>query len=229
MTLNCDPQALLAVDDSGRVAMADGQSRWPPASSIPGRHRMISARAGVCAVVTMIALLRPLSAQQSPLTLGRWVRVTSSADGETRRGRLLLILPDTVVIDDGRTISQNLEYVPVGSSVRLDLPTHIRAHPVEGALVGAGVGMAVGALSYSLRSMFTCADVVCPRPAGQLIGRAGRVVVGGLAGLAIGALVGRHVYTTRWVPVPPDQLDRLRVAVVPGPGGRLGLGATLEF
>jgi hypothetical protein len=53
--------------------------------------------------------------------------------------------------------------------------------------------------------------------------------VGGLVGLGLGFLVGAHVYTTRWDAVPPGQLERLRVGIVPQPAGGLGFGASLGF
>ena len=48
--------------------------------------------------------------------------------------------------------------------------------------------------------------------------------IGGGAGLGI--LLGRQIPLTTWQPVA---LDRLRVAVTPLPGGRLGVGASFGF
>jgi hypothetical protein len=189
---------------------------------------MSATRSGALAVLTTLALLRPLSAQQAPLALGQRVRVVAAADNAAHEGHLVLVIRDTVALDNGHRVSDGVEYVALGSRGRLELPRHIRSHPLAGALVGAGTGMALGALSWSMNSMFTCLDA-CTPPAGQLIGRTGRVVLGGLVGAGLGLLVGAHVYTTLWDPVPPDQLDRLRVGIVPQPQGRLGLGASLGF
>jgi hypothetical protein len=190
---------------------------------------MIATRVGVFAVVTMVALMPPLAAQQRPLALGQWVRVVSLRDSAVRKGRLILVVADTVVLDDGHRIAQRVDYVALDEHARLEIPRLKRPHPLEGAVLGTGVGMAVGALSYSLRRMTSCADLTCGPPTGQLISRTGRVVVGGLVGLALGTLAGAHVYTTLWDPVPPDQVDLLRVGVLPQPGTRLGLGASLWF
>jgi hypothetical protein len=190
---------------------------------------MVARRIGVLALTMMVALVPPLPAQQRPLALGQWVRTVSSADGAVHQGRLIFVVADTVVLDDGHRIAQRVDYVALNGHARLEIPRRIRSHPLAGALVGTGVGMAIGVFSYNARAIFSCADLACPPPTGQIFGRNGRVVLGGLVGLAIGALVGGHVYTTLWDPVPPDQVDRLRITVVPQPGGRLGLDASLRF
>jgi len=188
---------------------------------------MMALRIGLGAALTMVALLRPLPAQQTQLTLGRWVRVVASADGGSHRGRLILVLPDTVVLDDGHRMADRLDFVALGRDGRLELPRHVRSYAFAGAFLGAGLGMAAGALSYSSRSIFSCVWVCSGPPSG--LGRTGRVVLGGLVGVGLGALVGAHVYTTLWDPVPPDELDRIRVGRVRQPGGRLLLGASLGF
>jgi hypothetical protein len=188
---------------------------------------MIVARIGVFVAITTVALLEPLPAQQGPLALGRSVRVVAPADGAIHRGRLILVLPDTVVLDDGHRMADHLDFVVLGSHARLEFPRRIGSHPFVGAVLGAGLGMAAGALSYSSRSVFSCVSDCSGPPSG--LGRTGRAVVGGLIGVAVGSLVGAHVYTTLWDPVPPDQIDRLRVGLVAQPRSRLGLGASLGF
>jgi hypothetical protein len=180
---------------------------------------------GVAVVLMTVAAPRQLPAQQPQVRFGQWVRVVSTTDSTVAQGRLILVVPDTVVLEHG----QRQEYAAVGSHGRLEVPRHVRSHTLLGALLGAGVGAGAGALSWSLGSMFTCLDFSCGPPSGQVIGRSARVLIGGLVGLGIGALVGAHVYTTVWDPVPADQLERLRVGMAPQPGIRLGLGASLRF
>ena len=189
----------------------------------------LAARIGAFAALTMVALPRPLPAQLGQPPLGRWVRIVDAADSAHHQGRLVLVVADTAILDDGHRLADHIQYVPMGAHGRIETPRHIRTHPVEGAVLGVGVGMAVGALSYVLRGMFTCFQIVCPAPAGQLISRTGRVIVGGIVGVALGTLVGSHVYTTAWDPVPPDQVERIRVGVSARPGTRLGLGASFGF
>jgi hypothetical protein len=190
---------------------------------------MTATRVGVLVVLSIVSLRGPLSAQQRQLTLGQWVRVVSSADTTVHKGRLILVTSDTVVLDDGRRIPTRFDYIALDGTVRLELPRRTRSHLVAGALLGAGVGMALGAISYGANAMLSCAGLQCSPPTGQLIGRTGRVVVGGLLGVAIGALIGVHVYTQVWDPVPPDQVDRLRVGLAPRPGVRWGIGRSLAF
>jgi hypothetical protein len=191
---------------------------------------MTATRVGVFALMTMVALVRPLSARQREITLGQWVRVVSPSDSAIHKGRLILVLADTLVLDDGRRMAQRMDFIPVDGSARVELPRRMRSHPLEGAFLGAALGIAVGGLSYAARSMITCANVDCSGPpTGQLLGLRGRIVLGGLVGVAIGAFVGAHVYTTLWDPVSPDQIDRLRVGVASRKTTRLDLGASLRF
>jgi hypothetical protein len=191
---------------------------------------MTATRVGVFALMAMVALARPMSARQRELTLGQWVRVVSPADSAIHKGRLILVLADTVVLDDGHRMSQRTDFIHLDGSARVEFPRRIRSHPLEGAFLGAALGIAVGGLSYTARSMFTCASTDCSGPpTGQLLGLTGRIVLGGLIGVAIGTLVGAHIYTTLWDPVPPDQMDRLRVGVVSPQTTRLDLGASLRF
>jgi hypothetical protein len=190
---------------------------------------MTAMRVGVLVVLAIVSLRGPLAAQERQLTLGQWVRVVSSADTTVRKGRLILVVADTVVLDDGHRIPTWFDYIPLDGTVRLELPRRTRSHLVAGALLGAGVGMALGVISYRANAMLSCAGLDCGSPTGQLIGQTGRVVVGGFVGAALGAYIGLHVYTSVWDPVPRDQVDRLRVGLAPRPGLRLGIGGSLAF
>ena len=182
---------------------------------------MQRTRIGAVAALAMVALLRPLAASQTPLTLGQWVRAVSATDSTILQGRLILVVADTVVLEHG----QHQDYVAAGSYDRLEVARRLNAHTFKGALLGAGIGVAAGELAWAMRSMFSCPYATCTVTSGQ----AGRVVVGGLLGLGLGVLIGAHTYKTLWEQVPPEQLDRLRVAIAPLPGHRLGMGASLAF
>ena len=183
---------------------------------------MLGRRIGIVASLTTVALLKPLSAQQAPLALGQLVRVVSASDSAVHQGRLILVVADTVVLAHG----QDQDYAAVGGDRRLEVARRTRAHAVQGALIGTGVGMAAGALTWAWRGILSCPYFdACATG----IGQTGRVVVGGLLGLGLGVLLGAHTYTLLWEPVPEEQLDRLRSGVAPRLGARLGLGASLPF
>jgi hypothetical protein len=151
--------------------------------------------------------------------------VVSASDGTIHQGRLLLVVADSVALGHG----QHMAYHALGSQGRLEVPTYLRRHTLAGALLGAGFGMLIGAAIPALRSAFVCPGFYCPPQTGLAIGPTGRIALGGVIGLGLGALIGAHSYTTRWDPVPSEDLDRLRVGILPQPDGQLGLGASLAF
>lgn len=179
--------------------------------------------------MTMLALLGPLPAQPPPLALGQRVRVVSLPDSTVHTGRLALVVADTVVLDDGHRVVGHVRYLALGGRGRVEVPTRLRSHPVEGAFFGTLVGMLAGHVSWAEAGMFTGGCLTCANAPHQLIGHGGRVLLGGLVGLGLGAFVGAHVYTTRWDLVPRDQVDLLRAATAPRPMGRVLLGASLGF
>jgi hypothetical protein len=191
----------------------------------PSECTVSRTRVGVFAALTIVALWRPLAAQQTPVTLGQWVRVVSLPDSTIHQGRLLLVLTDTVALGHG----EHTEFRALGRAGRLEVPTHLRRHVLGGGLVGAGIGMVIAALLPEIRATLLCPGFDCPATPNPAIGPTGRVALGGAVGLVIGAIIGAHTYTTRWDPVPQEQLDRLRVGLMSQPGGQLGLGASLAF
>jgi len=193
-----------------------------PSKAARLERTVIATRIGFVAALMMVALLRPLSAQQTPVSLGQWVRVVSLTDSAIHQGRLILVVADTVVLEHG----QRQEYFAVGSRNRLEVARRVHPYTLKGALLGVGIGMAAGELAWAWRNMFSCPYLSCNSVSP---GQTGRVVIGGLVGLGIGVLIGAHTYRTFWDSVPPEQLDRLRIGIVPQPGGGLGLGASLAF
>ena len=185
---------------------------------------MVVTRLGLIAALATVALPRSLTAQHAPLARGQEVRVVSLTDGTIRQGRLMLVLADSVVLQHG----DRTEYAAVGRLGRLEVPRPVGSHLVAGAVFGAAAGALVGVVAWSGRGMFSCASG-CEPLSGQVIGQKGRILLGGLVGLGVGALIGSHYHTLLWDPVAPEELDGLRLGVVVQPDGRLGLGAALTF
>jgi len=84
---------------------------------------VIAGRIGVLAALTTVAVLRPLPAQPTRLTLGQWVRVVSSPDSAIHEGRLILVVADSVVLEHER----RQEWLKLGSGDRLDMRTRVRS------------------------------------------------------------------------------------------------------
>jgi len=182
---------------------------------------MIAARIGVITVMTMAVLSRPIPAQQGQLTLGRQVRVVSATDSSVHTGRLVFVVADTIVLER----SGRQEWLRVDSRDRMDVLTHSHSFALVGALLGAGVGTALG----SAQRLHSChwkpwlSDEQCG------LGQPLATIMFGLAGTGIGALLGSRLGTTLWEPVQPGQLGELRVGLAPQPDGQLTLGVSLAF
>jgi hypothetical protein len=161
-------------------------------------------------------------AQDLALQPGQRVRVTAPTEGLRRKeGRFEKLQRDSllVVSVDGQT-----RVLPLRTVTLLEQVHGRRRHPLPGMGIGIGIGaLAGGAAGYAAgedrcsRTSFFCLT----RGESTGLGAAGGAIVGGLLGLAVGA-----VWTTdRWADVP---VDRLRVRVVPQRGG-FRLGASIAF
>ena len=196
---------------------------------------MLASRIGVAATIAMVALLGPLAAQQPDsappadttqpaLSLGQWVRVVSMPSGRVSEGRLIVAFGDSVALQRG----QQVTFHHLSDTTVLQIRRHLRAHPVAGALVGAGAGALLAVVGYESRGMFVCPTYSCV-PAASPLGDGGWAAVGAVVGGFVGFVAGRHIFTSRWDPVSLDQVRRVRVGIVPQAGGRVGLGASLGF
>jgi len=196
---------------------------------------MLASRIGVAATFAMAVLLRPVTAQQPDsappadstqpaLAVGQWVRVVSQPSGNIHEGRLLVVFGDSVAIKRGEDVT----FHHLSDATVLQVRRHLRAHPVAGALVGAGIGALLAVVGYESRGMFVCPSYGCT-PASSPLGEGGLAAVGAVVGGFVGFLAGRHIYTSRWDTIGLDQVRRVRVGIVPQGGGRLGLGASLGF
>jgi hypothetical protein len=185
---------------------------------------MTAARIGVLVGLTMTGLLRPVSAQQAPLAPGQWVRVVSPAGGAVRQGRLVAVLADTVVLERGPI----QEWITLSSRDRLEVLRRVRSLALPGALVGAGVGVAVGSTS----SRHLCeAPITNFSPTTRYCGLSPAVaaILYGLGGVAAGALIGGWFKSTSWEPLSLPGSGPVRISVAPLPRSRLALGASVAF
>jgi hypothetical protein len=187
---------------------------------------------------SLLCLRAPAAASQDaiPLQPGTRVHVTSrmfSANPyvgptlvtatfvEMRNDSLFLRL------DRGQSASVANEVQPIGvpeSTVTvLSVLQGKRSATAEGAAVGLGVGL-VGGLVVALHDKSPeSSGTTSFGPDFSGLIRPGEVLLGGLIGAGLGAVVGSAFHADRWVPIPTD---RLRVSV--GPSGSTG-GASVAL
>ena len=169
--------------------------------------RPVSLLIGLACLLTT-ALLRTAAAQVSP---GDRVRVTTPDRGRYD-GTVHAIPGDFLTVD---TLT-----VPRASITRLEVHRGRKGH----ALLGAGIGaVALGAVGVAAGIEFCESFGSCStRDEAAALGGGAGVLVGGLMGLGIGALIK----SDRWEEVP---LDQLRVNFAPQRGGRFAFGLSVAF
>jgi hypothetical protein len=107
--------------------------------------------------------------------------------------------------------------VPLDSLVGVEVSVGQHSQQWAGAGIGAVVG---GTAGYFVGRQQECHGI------GPCDNTLGGALLGGLVGAVVGGLIGDGIRTDEWLPV---DLHRLRVGLVPQSGGRLGLGASVEF
>ena len=188
-----------------------------------------------CALSTVLTAQAP-----PPLHPGQRVQVTAPTYGLDRtegtvlavRGRDVVLALERLRPSRDRRFSQTEtvnETLSLDSISGLRIPAGTRIHPGAGAVVGGLLGIVVGALAYTPPPTNCTVNSLCFEKLGELPGRIGSASLGGLVGIGLGALIGSAIHSTRWAPVSPWDLDRLRATIAPLPAGRLGLGAALSF
>lgn len=182
----------------------------------------------------------PTAQDLRPLHPGQRVQVTALTYGYDRtegtvvatRGREIVLAVERSRPGPDRRFSQT---ATVNVTVSLDsvsglwMPAGTRIHPGAGAVIGGLLGIVAGALAYAPPPTRCTDNSLCFEKLGEIGGRMGSATIGGLVGVGIGALIGSAIHTTRWSPVSPADLDRLRATIAPLPAGRLGLGAAVAF
>ena len=164
------------------------------------------------AAVLALCAGSPAQAQSVPAP-GARVRVTSTAGTVT--GPLQRFDADTVVVA-GRAIGR-------ASMLRLELSRGRGSR----WLLGGGIGLVVGGVGTYLVLNTGGSTALCDRSANQdaIASRecAGLTLLGGVAGAALGALVGGMFRSERWTDVPAA-----RLTIVPERSG-LRVGATVSI
>jgi hypothetical protein len=187
---------------------------------------MTHIRIGIIAALTMVAPVGRLAAQQAHVAVGQRVRVASAGEGPFFEGRVVRLAADTVVLSDGRIEDS----IVLGGRRRLWIAAGTRSYGHPGFIVGAALGVVVGALVYpEPPSPPPCTDycVFDTRDIVPFVGRIKSAGLGLLVGAVVGAWIGSEIRTTLWQPVGPDA--GVRVGIAPLPNGRLGLGASVSF
>lgn len=163
-------------------------------------------------VVSLLAVtpLLPVAAQAPPIEPGTRVRVTISDRGIRHVGALRAVHSDTLVLDTLRLVRTAI--------TRLEVSPGRRGHAALGAAIGAvGLGVVGAVVGYEICQAADCGDDAD----GAMLGGGAGVVLGGLIGLGVGALIK----TDRW---EETSLERLRVSFTRRSGGPLGLSVGLE-
>ena len=116
--------------------------------------------------------------------------------------------------------------VALGNVTRLDVSTGTRRNVRRGALIGLGVGALFG-LTMTDEAMDDCSDelLLCPIPATDGEMEVAGALVSGLAGAAIGAVVGAFVRTERW----ENRTPAVTAAINPGRFGGVQLSMSRKF
>ena len=145
---------------------------------------------------------------------GARIRVTTSAPSRRVTGTLIDVGGDSLRLAVGK---RDTVGVPHSAVTRLEESRGRRANYTKGALIGGGVGLALGlggGLLADFGQSLGCESTSCTSNLGEAL------AIGGLAGAGVGAGVGALLAGAfpkeRWQPVVR-------------PGGSVGLGLRLRF
>ena len=144
-------------------------------------------------LILSVVMSVPTSASAQTLTAaqpGARIRVVIAPDSDNARqydtkGLLVLRTDSTIVLDRG---PNGLDTIPASRIRRIDRQTSTRSAganflrgTIFGTAIGGGLGLLIGAAGHD---SYSCSDGgFCMTPAGG-------VLMGGMAGTAVGALVG---------------------------------------
>jgi hypothetical protein len=172
---------------------------------------LISAARLVCAAAAA-------AAQEPPLKRGDEVRlVAPGAVGEYTFERLG---PEAIVVRD--SAGSEIE-VPLGDVYDLEV---LRRSSGDGPVIGAGIGLvAGGALGFLIGYAAADSDGGGLAELGAAYTKLGYGLVGGVAGLVAGVVIGDKMSRDRWVEVQLPRGGRIR----PGARGAIVVGHAIRF
>jgi hypothetical protein len=191
-----------------------------------------------------------LSSQASPavgVTPGERIRVkgeltapTKTKYGEietattTEKGTVAWVRADTIGfrVDGGRQDGSGLVAVPLGHIERLDKSVGEHRNTVTGLWIGALSGAALGAATMAIATPTHCnaasfgAAVACGLYNNPGTNAAAGAIVGGAAGLVLGAGIGTLIKTEKWARVPGYPIPAVTVVALPH---GVGYGLAFDF
>ncbi len=186
---------------------------------------MTATRIVSLVLVPVLTLLGDLRAQERrPIVPGVTVRVSAPSVVEKHVvGSVVSLDRDTLVLNaEGRAAPLAL---PLASVSVLEVHRGRKSRVGRGALIGLGVGVAVGGVSgFGLCEMDETKSG-CEFHE-HILGSLAIGAYGGVLGAGIGALIGLVARTDRWETVP---LERIRVGLTPHGGHGLALTASVSF
>lgn len=187
---------------------------------------MIAPRIAFLVAALVLPASVDLPAQQEPpVAPGDRVRVTArNIDPDPLVGTLVALGADTCVLEV-KSRAEPLA-LPLASVTKLEVSRERRSKAGIGATVGFIGGALAGAV-IAIASLDEECGVLSPDCDlnEDLESIAPAAVLGGLAGIGVGVLVGSVLKVDRWEEVP---LDRLRVSIMPQRHG-LSVGVSVKF
>jgi hypothetical protein len=166
------------------------------------------------------------------LPMGAQVRLqTAAAPGSWIKG--ILVSADSasvaLVPENAPPLGANQLRVPSASVARLELATGKKRHWLPGLVIGAALGLALGATS-------DVDPVACEYDYNYECSRGEALALYGVSMAAAGAGIGALVKTDRWTPValdalapPPPRVSGIAPQLRALPGGGVGLGIAVGF
>jgi hypothetical protein len=199
----------------------------------------VSAITMSCVHAPQRELPAPGASVPPQIALGQRVRVTPSEPGaRPTEGKLLWRSESTLVIAVDSAHARpfelrHLRRIDVWEGRHSYARLGATTFGLAGAVAGVVEGLATRPRCTSSKGsggswlIFSFPDLHCVWP---VLGSVGWVfltgTVGGFAGALTGGALGSFVHADAWRSLP---LDSLRAGIIPLPGGRLGIGASLAF
>jgi hypothetical protein len=164
-----------------------------------------------CIIIACILLISAAGAtdsiaQHAELQRGKMIRVTTTQKPSTHRGFFVSMSDTTIVYSPVVDGASGVDLAPVSLALseitRVEVGTRRSAAPQVagiGLAVGAAFGALLGAVSWEPCTSTGFGCFMHPESAGQQaqIG----LFAGGLAGVAIGALIGTGISVYTWQPI----------------------------